>query len=65
MAQVSNLFYAMGQFQTEKNLCCCPQQDTVWCHLANSQKPVAQFKEPVTDTVPQLEHCSREGKISF
>ena len=65
MAQVSNLFWAMGQFQIEKNLWSCPQQDTVWCHLANSQEYVVQFKEPVADTMPQLERCFRRGKISF
>ena len=65
MAQVSNLFRAMGQFQIGKKMWSCPQQDTVWCHLANSLESVAQFKEPITDTVPQLERCSREGKISL
>ena len=53
----------MGQFQIRKKMWNCPQQDTVWCHLANSQESVAQFKEPVTDTVPQLKRCSRKGKI--
>ena len=42
----------MGQFQIEKKLWSCPQQDTVCCHLANLQESVAQFKEPVSDTVP-------------
>ena len=66
MVQVSDLVCAMGQsYKQKKKLWSCPQQDTVWCYLANSQKSVGQFKEPVTDTVPQLERCSRGGKISF
>ena len=52
MAEVSNLFCPVGQFQIEKKLWSCPQQDTVWCHLANLQESVAQFKEPVADVVP-------------
>ena len=42
----------MGQFQKKKKLWSYPQQDTVWCHLANLQDFVAPFKAPVTDIVP-------------
>ena len=41
----------MGQFQ-KKKLGSYPQQDTLWCHLANLQEFVAPFKKPVTDIVP-------------
>ena len=36
----------------KKILWSCPQQGTVWCHLANSQESVAQFREPVIARVP-------------
>ena len=67
------IFYGTGQqpilrhgpVSNRKKMWSCPQQDTVWCHLANLEESVAQFKEPVTDTVPHLKRCSRGGKISF
>ena len=42
----------MGRFQIKKKFLCFPQQDTIWCHLANLQKSVAQLKETVRDIVP-------------